>query len=228
MTTGIYKLNFSNTKKVYIGQSLNIEERYSSHIRTMKDRTAARKLLLAYDTYGIPTLEILQIVENIEELNPLETTYISKYNAVDAGFNYQKIAGDMPRLYGEDHPGARYSNSQIEEVFLLLFEEKLTHQKIADITKVSKNMVNSVAAGSCHIWLRNLYPEKYKQFFESKKLYGTSAERNKVYPDIKSPEGKVYSITNIRKFARDNLLPYSSLNSLLNFRTNSTKGWERA
>jgi len=227
MTTGIYKLIFNNTNKIYIGKSLCIEERYNTHLRTFNDRSAAKKLLQAYDTYGKPSISILEIC-TAATLSDRETYYINAYNVVEDGFNTQKVSDEMPRLYGEEHPQSLYSNRQIEEVFLNLIQYKLTHQEIADLTKVSKNMVNAVAAGTCHAWLRDDYPKEYADFFNNKPAYGNSKERGKVYPTIKDPNGIVYdNIDNIRKFSREHNLPYSSLNSLLNFRCNSTKGWTR-
>lgn len=229
MTIGIYKLVFNGTPKCYIGQSLAIEERYNVHIRTFKDKTAARKLLAAYQEYGTPLLEIVEKVDTIELLNNTETKYIEEYNSVEEGFNTQKVAGEMPRLYGEAHPQSKYTNEQVEHAFLLLVKTNLTHQQISEESLISKNIVNHIAAGSCHAWLRDKYPEQYSTFFIGKPTYGTSIERGKVYPHIKSPEGVVFtSIPNIRAFAREYSIPYSSLNSLLNFKTNSTKGWTRA
>ena len=36
MTIGIYLLRFNGTHKVYVGQSINIEKRYTDHLYVLK------------------------------------------------------------------------------------------------------------------------------------------------------------------------------------------------
>ena len=71
MTCGIYKLNFNNTEKVYIGQSIDIESRFSKHKSALSRGVAAPKLQAAHTLYGIPNLEILTECA-ISELNSYE------------------------------------------------------------------------------------------------------------------------------------------------------------
>ena len=226
MTCGIYKLNFRNTDKVYVGQSQNIEYRYTQHIGYLERGVNSKKLQEAYKTHGLPTLEIIRECI-LEELDDAENQAIEIFNAVDNGFNTLKEANSIPRLVGEKHPGAKYTNEAIEAAFLLLSEGILTHQQIADNTGVSKNMVNHIAAGTCHAWLSDIWHEKYSQLIANKPIAGTSKERGKIYPKVESPEGVEYTIDNLRGFAREHNIPYSSLNSLVNYRTNSVRGWKR-
>lgn len=224
MTCGIYKLEFANTDRVYIGQSVNIEVRYSNHLKSFTVRNASKKLLDAYDTYGAPKLNILLECDRVE-LNDLENSAIQVYNSFHNGFNSQEFAEDVPVLFGENHPGAKYSNAQIEKAFLLLCEGIYTHQQIADMTSISKNMVNHIAIGTCHSWLEGIYSEQYKKLIKSKPASGNSRDRGKIYPQIISPEGIKYTIDNLRAFSREHNLPYSSLNGLVNGRTKNVRGW---
>jgi len=227
MTIGIYLLSFTNTAKVYIGQSgISIENRFKDHIRHLKNQTHSTKMNLAYLTYGEPELEILEECTK-DTLDDRELYHIKLWNAVDDGFNSSiDVRGGV--LLGDKHPASRYSNDQIRQAFLLLITNTVTHQKIADITGVSKNAINNIACGCGHRWLKEEFAEEYTKFFQDKIAYGSSIDRGKVYPDIISPSGIVYtSIPNIRAFAKEHSIPYSSLNSLLNFRTNSTRGWKR-
>ena len=225
MTIGIYKLTFEGTDRVYIGQSQSIEYRYTQHLNYLKRDVSSKKLQEAYTKYGKPLLVILAECEK-EELDSLEDEAIAVYNSFNDGFNSLENARDVPILVGEVHPGSKYSNAQITEAFLLLIESTYTHQQIAEKTGVSKNMVNHIAAGTCHTWLKTTFPEEYSKLIENKPMAGTSKERCKVYPLVKGPEGIIYLIDNLRKFSREHGIPYSSLNSLVNFRTKSTKGWE--
>jgi group I intron endonuclease len=224
MTTGIYKLSFNGTDKVYVGKSINIEARFTDHIRVMSYGKEPKKLQTAYNTYGIPTLHLLLVCSK-EELDYHETNLITKLNAVTNGFNTLSTSGEMPCFYGEDHPLSAYSNKQIEEAFILLVKSDLTHQQIADTTGVSKPIVNHIARGSCHTWLKDVYPKEFETLMNSVKRGVTSADRGIILPQVKSPEGEIYTITNIRAFSRDHNIPYSTLNSLLKGRCKHARNW---
>jgi group I intron endonuclease len=224
MTCGIYKLNFTGTEKVYIGQSQNIQERYATHLRTLKNGTASKRLASAYNAYGLPGLEVLLECEK-DELNSLESAAIDVYNSYLEGFNSTEFSEELPILSGEEHPGSRYSNTQVEQAFLLLVDKNLTHQKISEITGVSKYMINHIARGGCHLWLSDKYPEEHKALISAKPKAGDSLERGKVYPAVRSPDGVVYNIRNLREFSRTHNIPYSSLNGLVNRRTKQVRGW---
>lgn len=53
MTTGIYQLNF-NDQAFYIGQSLDIEQRWRQHTDKFRKGTAAQKMQYAYNKVGMP------------------------------------------------------------------------------------------------------------------------------------------------------------------------------
>lgn len=224
MTCGIYKLKFNGTDKVYIGQSQNIEYRYSQHLSYLYRNANSKKLQQAYNEFGIPVLEIV-LECNIEELDCAENEAIEIYNSYNNGFNTLEAAGDIPRLVGEAHPGSKYTNQAIEASFILLCDSQLTHKQIGEMTGVSKNMVNHIAAGTCHAWLQELHPKKYAKLIKNKPIAGTSAERGKTYPLIQDTQGNQYNIVNLREFSRQHNLPYSSLNYLVNSKTKHVKGW---
>jgi hypothetical protein len=224
MTCGIYKLSFINTNKVYIGQSQCIEYRYKQHLNYLKRNTNSRKLQEAYAFYGAPTLEIL-VECTIKELDSLENEAIEIFNSVNNGFNSLNKAGDIPIFVGDKHPSSKYSNEQVSYAFKLLVEGMLTHQQISDKTGVSKNMINHIAAGTCHLWLKTIYPEEYNLLEINKPTAGNSKARGKKYPKVISIEGISYDIENLRAFSREHNIPYSSLNSLVNYRTNNVRGW---
>ena len=58
MTSGIYKLTFSN-KSFYIGKSNNIERRWEQHFSSMTKGTHAKALQAAFNKYGEPKYFVL-------------------------------------------------------------------------------------------------------------------------------------------------------------------------
>ena len=89
---GIYKITDINNMKCYIGQSVDIVNRFTQHcrcgcgIKTPKDN----KLYAAMLKDGLDqfTFEIVEICPQ-EELNEKEKYYIDVYNSVNYGFNSQ-------------------------------------------------------------------------------------------------------------------------------------------
>ena len=89
---GIYKITNINNMKCYVGQSVDIANRFTQHcrcgcgIKTPKDN----KLYAAMLKNGLDqfTFEIVEICPQ-EELNEKEKYYIDVYNSVNYGFNSQ-------------------------------------------------------------------------------------------------------------------------------------------
>ena len=85
---GIYKIENLINGKVYIGQSINIKERWSEHklinSRTSKDALKKQKypLYLAFQKYGLENFSFEVLEEcSLEELDTKEQFYIKKYNS---------------------------------------------------------------------------------------------------------------------------------------------------
>lgn len=232
MTCGIYLLSFKDTSKVYIGQSLHIEDRFAKHINKLLSNSHSVKMIAAYKEFGLPELEILE--ECVEEkLNELENYHIKLWNAVDNGFNSLYHAEDVPiiHLCGEDHGMSKYSNEQIKEVFFLLVEKpELIGTDIEKITKVSLGMIRMVASCSNHLWLKKEFPIEYAKL---EKLMGTrvkhsAKDRGIAYPLIKDLQGNTYNVENTGQFARDHNLDQGNLYNVLRGVRKSHKGWTLA
>jgi hypothetical protein len=230
MTIGIYALRFLGTDKVYIGQSINIEARYLSHIYKLKVDQAAPKLQKAYSQYGTPTLEILAECTK-EELDTFENETIEIWDSVANGFNTMSESGHISSLYGDACGNSKFTNAQIIEVFDLLVDSpQLTQVDIVNITDVSKAVVCEISCGTTHKWLADVFPERYAILMELKitrRLKRMSAKtQGKHYPDIVSPEGVSYTVDNIRGFARLHGLNYSALGCVLRGKNSHHKGWK--
>lgn len=160
MTIGIYKLNFSNTDKVYIGQSLNIEGRLRAHTSLLRNNKHCMKLQKAYQEFGMPSLEVICECRE-DELDELENLGIELWDAVNNGFNFNHYANEAPVKYGEDSGNSKYSNEQIIDVFYLLIDNNFSQRDISIITGVSRAVVNSISSLARHTWLKAKFPKEY-------------------------------------------------------------------
>lgn len=232
MTCGIYLLRFTGLDKVYIGQSLNIEQRYRKHLQFLRnqDTKANYKMKAAYLLYGVPQLEILCECKQ-HELNRFEAEAFELYDIAKNGLNIAKEP-DI-HLAGTKNPASKYSEEQILSVLQQL-AIGAQYKDIHSSTSVSISTIRHIANQEAHGYLNDLYPELY----ESMLSFGTNGNRMQVscgagargitYPPILSPDGKEYIVTHVANFAREHGLDASCLAKVLK-RTpkyNSHKGWK--
>ena len=227
MSCGIYKLYFTSTNKVYIGQSVNIERRFKEHLNSMLNQDCSGRLLQAFSTFGLPELEIL-IECSKEELNTLEKEAIEIYNSFHGGFN-STIGGtytlwENGALKGQNNPNSKYSNEQIEKAFNLLLNKQLSYLDIEKITKVSQIVLRNISSGSSHIWLKDIYPQEYLLLITNKNKRKSSINRDRI---LESPNKKLVtirgSLTDFCKVYPE--LKISGLSMLLNKKIPIYKGW---
>jgi len=175
MNSGIYALYWNNTESIYIGKSIRLSERFNEHLRLLKNNKHYNyKLQAVYLEQGIPEFIVLEYaIPSI--LNSLEVTWIEEFNSYYNGLNLT-IGGDSS--YGEDSSNSCYSNIQIEEVFKLLVPRVLSHREIAQITKVSIDVVKKVSQCKLHTWLEELYPKEYCSLLSSIKPEHNSGENH--------------------------------------------------
>ena len=86
---GIYKITNLINDKCYVGQSINIENRWKQHVSMLNsNKHHSVKLQLAWDEFGVKNFkfEILEECDR-ESLNKKERFYINKNNAGKDGYN---------------------------------------------------------------------------------------------------------------------------------------------
>lgn len=138
---GIYKIENLINNKVYIGQSVNIEKRWSaekSAAKTPTDKAYNYPLSQAFRKYGIEnfSFEILEEC-NQTELNEKEKYYIQKYNSYFKGYN-QTFGGDT---------SSQAPKEKIIGIFNDLKTTNLLHREIAEKWQISQEMVQGINTG---------------------------------------------------------------------------------
>ena len=98
---GIYKIT-SPTKKIYIGQSINIEKRFK-HYKSLRCKSQT-KLYNSFLKYGYNN-HVFEIIEECEisELNTRERYYQEIYNCIENGLNCVFVkTNDLSGLMSEE------------------------------------------------------------------------------------------------------------------------------
>lgn len=98
---GIYKFVNKINKKIYIGQSTNLEERYKSHKRNYNNPNSSGFNTHFYNAlrkYGFDNFDYEIIIQSEsfskEELNELEIYFIKKFDSFNSGYN-MNIGGNF-------------------------------------------------------------------------------------------------------------------------------------
>lgn len=101
MTCGIYKITNTINGKMYIGQSVNIEKRYSGHKHAAKYNKENNKFYNSINKHGIEffTLEIIKICKE-EDLNYWESFWIEVYDSIKNGLN--SSTGGIKPIYSKE------------------------------------------------------------------------------------------------------------------------------
>lgn len=95
---GIYKLEFKDGS-VYIGQSQDIRNRWSQHLREMETNKHVNKLIQSkFDEFGFPSLEVLKYTEDDSDLDLLEAEFIKQYTTDSNKLNIRPPNNPRPNL----------------------------------------------------------------------------------------------------------------------------------
>lgn len=141
MSCGIYKITNKVNGHSYIGQSIDIERRWSQHKRfPVKD--SKYPLYQAFYKYGLDNF-IFEIIElcQPEDLNKRETYYISLFNTYNNGYN-QTLGGE-----GSNGCQIKLSNEDILSIYDLLKESDLSQNDIAKLFLVGPDTISEINQG---------------------------------------------------------------------------------
>ena len=231
MTIGIYCISFEGTEAVYIGQSVTMEQRFISHLCTMKKGLHHNKYVNeAYTQYGLPTFEILEVCTRLE-LDEKEKGWIEEFDSCKTGLNIGNGgASGGSGCYG---PTSKYNEEQIVTVMDLLGSDTLFNStQIEEITGVPRSTVRSISRGVAHIWLEEAYPIEYALMRTNQELgrvgttYGTVlAAVGLDLPTLIAPDGEEYEVENIREFCRLFQLDRRNLAKVIQGTARSHKGF---
>ena len=161
---GIYKITNLINNKVYIGQSINIQERWKAHRhRPFNSNSVDYDSLLyrAIRKYGLENFkfEVLEECEK-EALNDKEIYYIQEYKSSNPNFGYNLSNGGAGTSATDFNSSLK--TEDILEIYRLLQETELSEQEIADKFNISQRMVSGLNLGQYRIQKGFSYPIRSK------------------------------------------------------------------
>ena len=142
-TTGIYKIENKINHKVYIGQSVNITDRWRNHRSAYKDtsdKAYETHLYRSMRKYGIENFNFSIIEECLpSELNERERYWISYYDSFFNGYNLT--------LGGDGATGGSVNKEKIKGIINDLLNTTLIQRQIAEKWQISEEMVQGINTG---------------------------------------------------------------------------------
>jgi group I intron endonuclease len=116
--SGVYLITHIESKKIYVGSSIDISRRWKEHINHLNlNKHENPKLQNAWNKYGEDAFrfEILEKVEPIKEkILSIEQIYLDRYQSYkrELGFNLYKTAGSPQGTQWDEEQKARLSETR--------------------------------------------------------------------------------------------------------------------
>lgn len=167
---GIYKITNLINGKSYIGQSINIEQRWKAHRSRPFNPNSKQynsSFYRAVRKYGLEhfSFEVLEEC-NEKELDSKEETYIALFHTTDPNYGYNlTTGGQKPTVVN-----SKVSSEKVEQIIDLLINTTLTEQEIANRFDVSQRFISGINLGEYKISSEYSYPIR-KPGHRRKKYY---------------------------------------------------------
>lgn len=153
----IYIIKNDINKKVYIGQSLNAEERFKSHCKPSNKDSSI--IDMAIYKYGKEHFWVEILESQIKNYNEREKYWIAHYNSITPnGYNIMAGGEEPPRFYDDDHPNCKISNDNLLLLKYDLKHSNLPLQSLALKYGISKKQVVRINQGISRAVINEEYP----------------------------------------------------------------------
>ena len=163
---GIYKFQNKENGKIYIGQSISLENRYNQHKNNHKNENLKdynTPFYRALRKYGFEnfTYEILESAEYFskQELEEKEIYWVAYYDSYENGYNANK-GGFKVTENGEKHPMAKLTNEQVLEIKNKLKTTTITQYDLANEYGVTQSLIADINLGKrwSSVGIQESYP----------------------------------------------------------------------
>lgn len=152
----IYIIKNDINDKVYIGQSLDAEERFKSHCKGNYDNSL---IDAAIQKYGKQHFWYEIIEAQTEDFDEREKFWIEQYHSlVPLGYNIQSGGNVPPIYYGDQHPNVKITDAKLIQLKNDLKNTMLPLNALATKYGISKRQVLRINQGLSRSQLNETYP----------------------------------------------------------------------
>lgn len=228
MTIGIYKITFSDGRS-YVGQSNDLESRYVQHVNNLRKYKHCNYLMQKAfkELQEMPGLEILKVC-SLEELNSEEQKYLDILFLSDKHLilNILDKVGP-PVLRGHFNGNAKLLQYQYIEIMGLLTNPANSLTEIAEWYDVTVSLVQHIATGESHKWLKEVDEKKYYEMLSHNGHRNNCIAKGKKNYILRDPKGNIHKVTNLSALAREYGLLQPKLSEVLGGTRQHHKGWTK-
>lgn len=151
---GIYKIENKVNGKVYIGQSVNIENRWKQHKAGLRNNHHRNDYLQkSWNKYGEDNFDFVVLCEcNENELDDNEINYINQYKSTDDNYGYNLREGGESGFMTEDTieklrgMGSTLSKDDVRHIKMLMYL-LMDRNEIAKMYNVSPKVLTAISQG---------------------------------------------------------------------------------
>lgn len=147
MRKSIYKITNKINGKVYIGQSINPEDRFVQHCRVKENYKSL--IHLAIQKYGKENFELEILEKDIKNYNEREIYWIKYYDSTNnsKGYNIAPGGENPPHLKGEKSSHAQHTWKEWEEIVDLLRNTDLSFHEIGQMYNYDDGSISRINVG---------------------------------------------------------------------------------
>jgi group I intron endonuclease len=153
---GIYAITCIVDKKMYIGYSVNIKNRWDSHkCKLRKDLHTTPHLQSAWNKYGermfaFSILEELSWYLTKQEYELIETKWVLQFNTHKSKFGYNSVLPGTIPLYREDENITAKDRKLVEYVCINILNNEVIEiigsREVMQITNIRENKINDLVS----------------------------------------------------------------------------------
>lgn len=165
---GIYKITNKINNKVYIGQSINIEHRWTAHRNrpyNLNSNDYEKPLYRSIRKYGLDNFSFEVLEEcNKQELNDREIFWINYYDSSNNQKGYNLTQGGYSGNYN------KLEEKNIKEIQELLINSNMSQEEIGKKYNVSQRMISYINTGESWISSNLVYPLRVEKSSQKNKI----------------------------------------------------------
>ena len=158
MKKDIYIIKNDINSKVYVGQAINVKQRFQSHCKpsSSQDNDLVSRAIQKYGRNHF-WYEILE--SQIENYDQREKYWISYYNCIRPnGYNISE-GGDYPPVQkGTHYPESKLTDKQLNELIYDLQYTQLSYSQLSDKYDLSKSSIYEINNGKTYFNSEISYP----------------------------------------------------------------------
>lgn len=183
----IYIIKNDINKKVYVGQTVNLKQRWLQHISNSKRKNRYSLIDLAISKFGIEHFNIEVLEKDVEDYDQREIYWIEYFNSMTPN-GYNITQGGSSSGVGCDSILSKIKNEEdLDKIILQIKNTNSSFDSIAKEWNVSPSTISSINLGRYYYNPETEYPIRKNRMSDEeleKIFYSLKNETNKKLTDI--------------------------------------------